>query len=350
MRGTLRDKGAWLAVVVGPSWLAQTACNELIGATDPIPESEDSGATMPPGQGMDATAEETPEAACPENTQGCSDAGLPQTCRDGGWVVGNPCPNLCEADSGTCGGECPPHTRRCTDAGAEVCGNDGMWGAPTACQHVCVDDQCNGECTPQSTECWTLSTYKSCDDVGQWGNPQSCMMTEICRMGTPGCVDAVHDVGWDTALMGTFTPSVETLYVLRLPALSHSAVVNMFGVYGTMSGTNARLALYKDNGSGTAPTGLPIDTVSTPLALGMGQAEQYPAVANVALDQGATYWLGIVFDSSTSIAWAADPNTKGLKYTMKYLDPYPDLGAPTEIGYPLSGIDLGIYINVQDTN
>jgi hypothetical protein len=350
MRGPLRGKGARLAVVFGPLWLAQAACNELIGATDPIPESQDAGAMMPPVPGTDATTEAGPAVACLDDARSCSAAGMPQICQDGGWVAGDMCPYVCEEDSGTCGGECPPHTKRCTDGGAEVCGDDGTWSWPMACQFVCVVDECNGECTPQSTECATLSTYKTCDTAGQWGNPQSCSMpTEICRPGTPTCVDAVHDVGWDTALMGTFPLSIQTLYVLRLPVLDHSAVVNMFGVYGTETGANARLALYKDDGSGTAPTGLPIDYVSTQLALGIGQAEQYPTAPNVALDQGAMYWLGIVVDQSTPISWGADAPAVGIKYDMKnYLDPYPDLGTVT--GHPASGIDLGIYINVQDTN
>jgi hypothetical protein len=173
------------------------------------------------------------------------------------------------------------------------------------------------------------------------------MANEVCRGS--GCVNAVHDVGWDTALGGSYNLSSNFLYLFRLPQLAHSAKLLAFGAYGnSATGVNAELALYADNGSGTAPGGsTALAATSSPLLLANANAEQGASPANYALSANTTYWLGIVVQTPTTIYTQTDPTEVGTAFANPYgTIPWP---AGTS-GLGKSGFDLAIYINVQDTN
>jgi hypothetical protein len=339
--------------------IANAGCNALIGATDPITEQPDAGGieggTDATTGGMDSTpagmdsAPEAPQSTgCSADARACS-SGWSFVCADGGWTAEAACTTACDEDSGICE-DCPPQRKQCTDAGAQVCGNAGTWSAPVACAYLCLGDECGGECSPATKQCvapWT--SYELCDSNGQWGSPTSCLPNEICRSGSAGCENAIHDVGWDTTFAGgAYNLGSNTLYVFRLPPLVHGAILRLFGVYGTTFGPNAVMALYDDDGSGSGPVGLPIAEVKSALGLVDGKSEQSVVPVDQPLDK-TTYWLAIVLDSITAVTSAADASGKGRSYPqINFTGSFPNLSTIT--GYDKSGIDLGIYINVQDTD
>jgi hypothetical protein len=135
--------------------------------------------------------------------------------------------------------------------------------------------------------------------------------------------------------------------LLRLPALAHNATLNTFGVVGNATGASAKLVLYADNGSGAAPSGAKLAATSGPFAIVVGAKEQTSDTANVMLSTGATYWLGVVVDTSTTITAQADSGAVGTKFSEPFTGAWPSGMAGSNI-VPAS--DLGIYINVQDLN
>jgi hypothetical protein len=169
-----------------------------------------------------------------------------------------------------------------------------------------------------------------------------CATTQVCRVGA--CVNAVHDVGQDTALGSTFTLSANYTYLFRLPQLSHSATVIGFGAYGTpTTSAHAEMAIYADDGTGTAPTGQPLDWIGTFLALSGGQVQQ-AANTTGPLSPSTYYWLSIDVDTATSI-YSQSSSGVGTGFPQSY-GTYPAAMS----GGSFSGIDLAIYVNVQDLN
>jgi hypothetical protein len=334
--------------------LACGGCNALIGATDPIEAHRDAGGGVDatagamdstPG-GMDSTPE-APSPGCTEGAYSCTN-GWTLKCVDGGWMTEDPCNSGCNRDSGICG-DCPPKRKRCTDAGgAEECRDDGTWGAPTPCQFLCLNDDCTGECTPDASTCLSPSSYKTCDSAARW-NTASCMPAYVCHADAAQCVGAVYDVGWDSMPTGAFELTPGNLYMLRLPTLTYSAQVTLFGAVATESGALADLLLYADDGSGSAPTGVPVASMVNNVGLVANQPRtQYVMGSSVDLAAG-TYWLGIVVDSLTHLSWAPDMYGVGKTYQYKINDsPYPDL--TNKMGTDLSMLDLGIFINVTYTD
>jgi len=217
--------------------------------------------------------------------------------------------------------------------------NQTPCAAPTP---VCLSGACV-QCTTGS-QCNSNNTSVQTCVNDQWQTLTTCTSSEICRSAS--CVNAVHDVGWDSALGGSYSLSANILYVFQLPALTHPATLNSFGTYGNASGANAKLVLYNDNGTGTAPTGSPVAWVTNPLALVNGAKEQSANPMGTALS-ATTYWLGIVVDSATTIS-STSTSEVGKRYAQSYNSLYPDLTSAT--GIDTSGTVLGIYINVQDTN
>jgi hypothetical protein len=174
-------------------------------------------------------------------------------------------------------------------------------------------------------------------------------MSQVCRGSS--CVNAVHDVGWDTALSGSYPLSTGILYLLRLPELSHDANILAFGAYGnSASAANVELAVYSDNGSGSAPSGAsPIATISGPIGLSnsLGAPMTLPPFnSNVTMNASTWYWLGIIVQSSTTIYSQPDSNEVGVGITPASYGTWPAGSG----GLNKSGVDLAIFVQVQDLN
>jgi hypothetical protein len=326
--------------------LAVTGCNELIGATDPIGEDMDTGAPgASPSDGSAASDTGAPNTGCVQGSLRCSSLRQQQVCRGAAWVDNVVCPYVCDWDGGACTGVCAPNVKRCTDAGLETCGDDGAWGMPSQCPSGCMGDQCS-ECVPGTTACVTLSAYATCDPSGQWGTNTDCGSMQICRSGSTACQKAQEDIGWDMALGGGFQLFANFIYVFRLPPLTHQATLVSFGIFGTMGGANAKMALYKDS-MGAAPTGPAIAYVQSPMALQSGNTTQDADPVSTKLDAG-TYWIAVVVDSNTTVSAAVDMAAPGEQLDQNFFDPYPDLTG--KVGIDVSGNDLAMYVTVLDTN
>lgn len=244
-------------------------------------------------------------ASCVECTAGttCGANNTPQTCVNNHWV-----------NQTQCSGTMP------------ACFNGG-------CVQCTGGTQCSGN--------WVQSCVSN-----MWQNQTMCTMTEVCRVNA--CVNAVEDIGWGTALPGSFTVFANILYLLRLRPLVHDATLQTFGVVGTSTtaGASAKLVLYADNGAGTAPSGADIAGTSSPFPLIMSAKEQ-TADTNATLSAGATYWLGIVVDADTTISGQADAAQVGQKLSLGFTAAWPSGPSGGAIA-PAS--DFAIYIKVVDLN
>ena len=103
------------------------------------------------------------------------------------------------------------------------------------------------------------------------------------------------------------------------------------------------MAIYADDGTGTAPTGEPLAWIGTFLALSSGQVQQ-TANTTGPLSASTYYWLAIDVDAMTPIYSQASSGV-GTGFPQTY-GTYPSgMG-----GSSYSGMDLAIYISVQDLN
>ncbi len=297
-------------------------------------------------------------AAPSGGTVSCSGTGCVQACTVATDAV---CSDTCVDESsntgncGTCGHACTGSTPFCVNSGCVECtsgaqcaaGNtpqtcvNNQWVSQTACSGttpVCA----NGGCVQCTSGAQCANGWVQTCSGNQWVNQTMCTSSQVCRAAA--CVNAVHDVGQDTALSSTFTLSADYMYLFRLPQLAHSAKVLGFGAYGTpTTSANAKMALYADDGTGTAPTGAPLDWIGTFLALSSGQVQQ-AANTTGTLAPSTYYWLGINVSTSTSI-YSQSSSGVGTGFSQPYAT-YPSGMA----GSSYSGIDLAIYVNVQDLN
>jgi hypothetical protein len=275
------------------------------------------------------------------------------------------CSNVCvdetvNGNCGACGTTCTGTTPDCVGGSCVQCttgtqcaptGNTpqtcvaNKWVNQTACASptpVCANGGCV-ECT-SGTQCDSTNTWiQGCvNDV--WTDQMMCPSNEICR--SAACVSALEDLGNASALPGSFSLFANILYTLRLPPMAHNAVLLTFGTFGNAGGANAKLVLYGDNGAGTAPSGAAIAAVTASLALIDGQREQ-SASTNPTLTEGTVYWLGIVVDTSTTMAAQTDAASITSKVSLPFgsVPPW-----PAGSGGATVGSDLAIYISVQDLN
>src|SRR5687768_7052815 len=85
-----------------------------------------------------------------------NDAGLLDAGDDGG----TPPPPACEdrdamcCDGSVCESVCTPDATQCASiTEQQTCDEDGQWGAASVCQFACVGRACGGECVPFSRTC-----------------------------------------------------------------------------------------------------------------------------------------------------------------------------------------------------
>ncbi|HLK37603.1 MAG TPA: hypothetical protein VKU41_12675 [Polyangiaceae bacterium] len=282
--------------------------------------------------------------ACAECTTGSQCANnVVQTCVANHWQNQTTCSGATPACANATCVACTTGTQ-CSNNVVQTCVNDA-WQDQTTCTGTtpaCANGMCV-ECTT-GTQC-SNNMVQTCVN-NAWQTQTTCTSTQVCRSG--GCVNAVHDVGWPNATSSTLTLSGNILYLFRLPALANSAILNTFGVVGTAAGTAAKLVLYADNGSGTAPSGAAVAATSNPLNLVSGAGEQTASPGNVMLSAGTVYWLGIVVNATTTISATADSSIVALKLSESFtaVPPWPS-GSGGSTG---PADDPAIYINVQDTN
>jgi hypothetical protein len=193
----------------------------------------------------------------------------------------------------------------------------------------------------------TLSEYATCDPSGQWGTNTGCGSAQICRPGSTTCQKAQEDIGWDMPLAGGFELFANFIYVFRLPPLTHTATLVSFGIFGTMGGADAKMALYEDDGTGGSPKGPAIAYGQGSLTLMNGNTTQNADPVSTSLD-AATYWIAVVVDSNTTVSAAMDMAAKGEQLDQNFFDAYPDLTG--KVGIDVSGNDLAMYLTVIDTN
>jgi hypothetical protein len=252
---------------------------------------------------------------------------------------------------------CTNPTPYCVNASCVECTAGSQCGANNTPQN-CVNNswvnqtQCSGsmpfclnggcvQCTG-GTQC-AGNWVQSC--VGNmWQNQTMCTMTQVCRVNA--CVNAVEDIGFDTALSGSFTVFANTLYSIRLPPLAHDATLQTFGVVGNATGSSAELVLYADNGSGMVPSAY-VASTSASFPLVVGAKEQYPD-SMAPLSAGTTYWLGIVVNADTTITARPDSAQVGQKHSQNFTAGWPATGSAGAAIVP--AYDLAIYIKVVDLN
>jgi hypothetical protein len=292
----------------------------------------------------------------------CNGTQCVQSCTTGGYTA---CSNACvneatdPANCGMCANACTGGTPVCVNSGCVQC-TSGMQCGPSNTPQSCIGNQwvnqtqCSGTlpvCTggncvacTSGTQCNGTNTAVQVCIGNMWQTQTTCTASQVCRAAT--CVNAIHPVGQSTALSGSSALVSDTLYIFRLPPLTHDATLLSFGTYGNASGSSAKLVLYSDNGSGSP--GTYVASTSNPLLLTNGQVEQGTTPANVTLFASTTYWLGILVSVNTTIYSTPNAATVGKKVGLLYGSPPPWPASPT--GPANSGVDFAIYISVQDLN
>ena len=115
--------------------------------------------------------------SCAPDDKQCGADQKPAICsKDGDWVPGEPCPNVCTG-KGECTGDCKPGTAKC-GAGPDnlipyECDDKGKWMAKTACSNLCANGSCGGSCPPTTTRC-VGNTPQTCSAMGTWDPGQPC--------------------------------------------------------------------------------------------------------------------------------------------------------------------------------
>ena len=305
-------------------------------------------------------------------TATCDGTSCAQACTTGGQTV---CSNTCvdkstdTSNCGVCGMACTGSTPYCVNGGCVQCTTGTQCASTGNTPQVCTANQwvnqtpCSGAtpvcysggcvaCT-SGTQCDSTNTVVQTCSANQWVTQTTCTTSQICRSAM--CVSAVHDVGWDTALSGSFPLSANALYTFKLPPLAHDAKLLAFGAYGNAAAdagvTAARMAVYPDNGSGTAPSGMPIGYIASPAFLGLsnGPVEQTASLNGTGtLSANTVYWIGIIVSASTTIYSTSDTAGLGNGYPVSY--PSFPTTLSGNAGSAFNGIDVAIYINVQDLN
>lgn len=264
-----------------------------------------------------------------------------------------PRPDECEtavcSASHTCG--LTPHAagQSCSTG---VCDGDGKCVQCTEASHCPSGNECQTAVCSASHTCGLtpLAAGESCSTGVCDGNGKcvecvsalQCLDDEICR--DFACINAYHTIGWqDTS--GSASLAVGVMYLKRLPVIEYDAQLLAFDVVGTASGASAKLALYLDNGSGTAPTGSPVAATQTPIALIDGARSVSALPGNYVLQSGTTYWLAIKINVGTSLR-AGSSSVVGREVVEAYSDPFQPFSGATIPGTYLNA--LALYLEVVD--
>jgi hypothetical protein len=228
------------------------------------------------------------------------------------------------------------------------CNNASQCGADAQCAHPrCMANACSVAFESPGVACNTMGG-RACNGSGACvpcvGSGQAqCGTAQVCR--SQACVTALHSVGWEAAVVTTASVAAEVLYLKRLPVFAHAALLKSFGVIGAGTGATARMALYTDNATGPGPTGSTRAEATLGLVNGAREIDATPA--NVMLQAGVQYWLGIKVNVAATLR-AGSATPAGEQLTDAYTNPFPTF---TGVNLPSSyATELAIYIRVQDTD
>jgi hypothetical protein len=336
-------------------------CVECRSASDCTPDGPCYDVRCNSGTG---TCEQVPLAtgdACDEDGNGTNDGFCSATHACVDCVQPSQCvtPNPCLIGSCSAGGQCsfPPRGVNASCGNGDFCDGGGncvecnipsQCGPDAQCAHPrCTANRCSVAFENSGVPCSTTGG-RACNGSGACvpcvGTGQAqCGATQVCR--GQACVSALHTVGWETATTTTSSLTADVLYLKRLPVLTNGALLKAFGVIAAGSGSTARMALYADNATAPGPTGSTRAEATLGLISGVREIDASPA--NVTLQAGVQYWLGIKVNVTSSLrAGSATPT--GEQLADPYSNPF-----PTFTGVNLAGsygTELAIYIRVQDTD
>jgi hypothetical protein len=277
--------------------------------------------------------------------------------------VPNDCGTTNACYDATCGGESCGETPKnarvaCNFAGGVMCDGDGN----------CVECVDAGDCDPDN-DCYTATCDGSCGQIpknegtacpvtgvcdGDGACVQctpmydgNCSMTQVCRDFS--CTNAVETHGWEDSLASTSNPAAGVLYWLKLPPLPYDATLVSFGVVGTETDSNYKLALYNDNGSGTATAAEPpIAATVTEIALANDTVETTSITpANVSLVGGATYWLAFKASTQKYIRAAGNAQQLGFRAATTYGAAFPNNPHSLAPLFTQNGTEYAVFIRVH---
>jgi hypothetical protein len=332
----------------GGSTPAQTACEGNSLKTCGADGFYDSGtpctgkacAGTPPA--CIGSCEPRPKACADASTlTGCSSQGddLSQNCAAAGLTCG------ASGNTFACGGECAPGWSTCRSNGIEAC-NAGSYQAKQQCMDsTCVETNhtatCSGNCEPGQSRCFA-NNPQTCVST-TYKDSATCSATQVCRTTTPPqCFNAVHNVGFDTSTSSTVLLTGGTLYLFRLPQVTHNATVTSFGVIGTANTGQADMVLYK--GDINVPTNV-LTRADTVIGLNTLARETGTNPTGVAIAPGQYYWIGIVLSTSTSLKSLSNSGGTGIKVAgFGFGNNFP--ASPAGTGN--NNVDYAIYLVVQD--
>lgn len=228
----------------------------------------------------------------------------------------------------------------CTAGGECVeCTLDAQCPGGGACEVArCNANRCTVEARAEGAPC--VGADGVCNANGacvECVDADDCGASEVCR--DDACVPSQHVVGWPNATSGMATVGADQLFLKKLPALSHEAKLLSFGIVGAEVGASVKFALYANGPNG--PTGTPVATSITPLALSNGAAT-VNANPQVSLDPGE-YWIGFKVNATTMVRNDPNQTHTGPRPSNPYGDQFPS----DPSGNSSSNL-FAIYITVED--
>ncbi|MBN1607379.1 MAG: phage tail tape measure protein [Polyangiaceae bacterium] len=289
----------------------------------------------------------------------CDDSGTPHitSCAD---EYGNACVEK-PVGSGShgCSGTCIPDRLQCSDNTVQTCTERGNWQDQTACSgQTCIESSesasCEGECEPEQLQCDDQGAPQKCMG-GQWVLAGSCSSSEasfqVCRDGI--CELADHFVGPSEPYEDSMRSYGDFLLVCRLPQLEYNAILLNFNVIGApdaVEGVSARMVLYRDDGSGLAPTGDPVAQTEKQLfQLLPQQVTVDPSETEPRLEAGTVYWVGIVTDQETTVrGLSALSVSSGTGLCRTWIFDFQEPFGSAQTGILVENTDVNLFLEVRD--
>lgn len=285
--------------------------------------------------------------ACSPGTYHCQTGSkiTRETCDNNGqWGSPTDCTNICDPQTGDCGGSCRPSRTQCASSTTvQTCGDNGQWPQATDCPFICdtQTNACGGQCAPGTHHCYNADPISRVEDcvAGTWTPSTSCSVpTQICS-GSACVANNPYPVGNSTKLSDSDAESTGTLLGFQINLTSKVDVLK-FGMWGRGPGAFVKLALYRDNGG--VPGGLVGYSVLG--AVQSGAVELDPA-ASLTVAAG-TYWLMATFDSNAQTWWKTSGGPDAWYMSHVFSDNLPNTFDTTN-GTKFSGYTYNYYVTVR---
>lgn len=294
------------------------------------------------------------QAACPASGF-CIDPGVCVECRD----VGD-CPDpgeckmpACSSGTKTCN---PSSVAPRTPCSGGVC---DAAGACVECinasdcdnSNECIDVAClaNGTCDPSPVDRGDPCSGGVCDGAGAC---VECVSHDMCNVPMEKCEDdecvpnPTYTIGnpGPTAFSGDANAVANVVYAFELPPIANDVDVIALGLVGRASGTNARLAIYRDDSGGPGPLVVStnvlavLTTPNTEVPLPQTQAKLFA---------GTTYWIAVTFQTAPSMGSQASSGAVGFRQTNAQAA-WPMIPDPFQANATLNGVAWNLYATVRD--